>query len=187
MMTGAAAALAGPAFGQSFADLDRLVDLSPPALQPREVPVYAGFPPYEIHVAPSEFALYWTLPGNRAIRYDVGIGRPGLYEAGRFFVGAKRAWPSWRPTPAMIARDPTHYAPLRDGLPGGPDNPLGARALYLYQADRGDTMLRIHGTNRPETIGQAVSNGCARLVNDQIIDLYDRVSVQTRVYLYAST
>lgn len=186
MMTAVASACAGPGLAQSTDDLDRAVRIAPDARPPREVPVYAGFPPFEIHVAPSEFALYWTLPGNRAIRYDVGIGQPGLYEAGTFFVGARRAWPSWRPTPAMIARDPARYAPLRDGLPGGLDNPLGARALYLYQPDRGDTMLRIHGTNRPETIGQAVSNGCARLVNDQMIDLYDRVPVQTRVYLYAN-
>lgn len=184
-MTSLSAALAGPAIAQSVDALDRSVQVTQTALVPREVPVYPGFPPYEIHVAPSEFALYWTLPGARAIRYDVGIGQPGLYQAGRFYVGAKQAWPSWRPTPAMIAREPAHYGPLRDGLPGGPDNPLGARALYLFQPETGDTLLRIHGTNRPETIGQAVSNGCARLVNDQIIDLFDRVPVQTKVYLYA--
>jgi lipoprotein-anchoring transpeptidase ErfK/SrfK len=185
MMTPLALGLANTALAQTAQDLDRVVTVTSGPLVPRVVPIYAGFIPYEIHVAPAEFALYWTLPDDLAIRYDVGIGRPGLYEAGLFDVGAKRAWPSWRPTQAMIARDPVRYAPYADGMPGGVDNPLGARALYLHQPGRGHTMLRIHGTNRPETIRQAVSNGCARLVNDQMIDLYDRVPVGTRVHLYA--
>lgn len=133
---------------------------------------------------PQEFALYWTLPFNRALRYTVGIGRPGLYEDGEFYVGLRRKWPNWTPTPAMIRRDPGAYKRFEDGVPGGPGNPLGARALYLYQPGQGDTMLRIHGTDRPETLGRAVSNGCARLVNDQLIEFYDRVPLDTRVVLY---
>jgi lipoprotein-anchoring transpeptidase ErfK/SrfK len=85
----------------------------------------------------------------------------------------------------MVEREPELYAEYaEEGMPGGPGNPLGARALYLFTEDRGDTYLRIHGTDRPDTIGAAVSNGCARLVNEQIIDLYDRVPMGTTIYLY---
>ncbi len=156
----------------------------PDEFLPRVVSIRAGFAPYEIHVLPSRFALYFTQEGNRAIRYTVGIGRPGLYHAGAFNVGAKKEWPSWKPTAEMIEREPDRYAQFADGMPGGIDNPLGARALYLFEPGRGDTMLRIHGTNDPTTIGRAVSNGCARLVNDQIVELYDRVPIGARVFLY---
>jgi lipoprotein-anchoring transpeptidase ErfK/SrfK len=105
---------------------------------------------------------------------------------GDFYVGAKREWPSWTPTAAMVERDPERYGPYADtGMPGGPDSPLGARALYLYAPGRGDTLLRIHGTNAPETIGTAVSNGCARLLNDHITELYEVVPLNARVVLYA--
>ncbi|WP_226780775.1 L,D-transpeptidase [Oceaniglobus trochenteri] len=153
---------------------------------PREVSLRVNLAPGEIHVLPDEFALYWTLPENRAIRYTCGIGRVGLYEPGEFYVGAKKEFPSWKPTPEMVKRSPEQYARYaEDGLPGGLSNPLGARALYLFQPQRGDTFLRIHGTDKPNTIGRAVSNGCARLVNDQIADLYNRVPMQSRVVLYA--
>lgn len=151
---------------------------------PRIVPIHAGILPYELHLDPSRFALYWTLPDAMAIRYAVGVGRPGLYEAGVFHVGAKREWPPWTPTPSMIERSPELYARYADGMPGGPNNPLGARALYLFTPERGDTFLRIHGTNEPRTIGTAVSNGCARLTNEHIIELYERVPLGTRVFLY---
>jgi lipoprotein-anchoring transpeptidase ErfK/SrfK len=161
-----------------------LVEVLPPELMPQIVPVQAGLPPGEIHVDPNRFALYWTLSDQMAVRYACGIGRPGLYEPGVFYVGAKKEWPSWTPTPDMIEREPEHYAQYADGMPGGPDNPLGARALYLFTPERGDTFLRIHGTNAPETIGTAVSNGCARLVNAQIMELYNQVPLDTRVVLY---
>jgi|TARA_R100000908_G_scaffold21636_1_gene8538 lipoprotein-anchoring transpeptidase ErfK/SrfK len=148
------------------------------------VTIPAGAAPYEIHVVPGQFALFWTQPNNTAIRYTVGIGRPGLYEAGEFYVGAKKEWPSWTPTPGMLRREPQKYGPLRNGMPGGLSNPLGARALYLFQPGRGDTFLRVHGTNDPTTIGRAVSNGCARLVNNQIIQLFNQVPLDTRVVLY---
>ena len=151
---------------------------------PRLVSMDNLVPPEELHVVPDEFALYWTLPGRRAMRYSVGIGRPGLYEPGEFFVGAKKEWPSWTPTPGMIRREPEKYARYKDGMPGGLDNPLGARALYLFTPERGDTFLRIHGTNEPDTIGQAVSNGCARLVNEQIIELYEQVPLKAKVALH---
>ncbi|MEM9798370.1 MAG: L,D-transpeptidase [Pseudomonadota bacterium] len=156
----------------------------PADFTPVEVRIREGFGPNEIHVVPDTFMLYWTMPGGRAMRYMVGIGRPGLYEPGEFFIGAKKEWPSWTPTPEMIERDPDEYAEWADGMPGGPGNPLGARALYLFEPGRGDTFLRIHGTNAPRTIGTAVSNGCARLVNDQIIELYQRVPMRSRVVLY---
>lgn len=151
---------------------------------PRLVKLRTPLTPGEIHVDPAQFALFWTLPDNEAFRYTVGIGRPGLYEAGEFFVGAKKQWPSWTPTPDMIERQPELYAKYEDGMPGGPENPLGARALYLFTPERGDTFLRIHGTNDPATIARQVSNGCARLVNEHIIHLYARVPLDTRVVLY---
>ncbi|MGB3553070.1 MAG: L,D-transpeptidase [Jannaschia sp.] len=153
-------------------------------MMPVQVRIRPEIGPNEIHVIPDSFMLYWTLPGARAIRYMVGVGRPGLYESGEFYVGAKKEWPSWTPTPDMIARDPASYKQFEDGMPGGPNNPLGARALYLFEPGRGDTYLRIHGTNAPGTIGTAVSNGCARLVNDQAIDLYNRVPMKSRVVLH---
>ena len=156
----------------------------PPEFLPQVVTIPAGAAPYEIHVVPGQFALFWTQPNNTAIRYTVGIGRPGLYEAGEFYVGAEEEWPSWTPTPGMLRREPQKYGPLRNGMPGGLSNPLGARALYLFQPGRGDTFLRVHGTNDPTTIGRAVSNGCARLVNNQIIQLFNQVPLDTRVVLY---
>lgn len=150
---------------------------------PVEVRLKAQFAPYEIHLDPNSFRLYYTQPEGRAIRYSVGVGKPGLYEAGEFRVGAKKEWPAWTPTDEMIERDPASYKKWEDGMPGGPNNPLGARALYLFDGSR-DTFLRIHGTGQPWTIGYPVSNGCARLVNAHIIDLYNRVKLGTRVVLY---
>ena len=147
----------------------------------------ASLPIGSIHVFPDQFRLYLILPDQLSRRYTVGVGKPGLYQAGEFAVGAKREWPNWRPTPDMIARDPDAYAKYADGMPGGVDNPLGARALYLYDATGQDTYLRIHGTNKPRTIGTAVSNGCARLTNDHVVDLYDRVDIGAAVYLHRPT
>lgn len=183
---GGAATWAGAA-GAAGAHGAQAPYIMPPEHLPQQVPVRDTFPPFEIHVLPKRYALYWILPGATAVRYTVGIGRPGLYHEGEFYVGTKREWPSWTPTPEMIEREPDRYAQFADGMPGGIDNPLGARALYLFQPGVGDTMLRIHGTNDPRTIGRAVSNGCARLVNDQIVDLYDQVPVGTRVVLYSQT
>lgn len=149
---------------------------------PRNIRI-KGVQPGEIHVDPDTFSLYWTLPEGRAIRYSVGIGRPGLYEAGTFYVGAKKEWPEWTPTDEMIERQPHLYERWKDGMPGGPNNPLGARALYLFTPERGDTFLRIHGTNDPRTIGYRVSNGCARLVNSHMVHLYDQVPMGTKVVL----
>ena len=137
-----------------------------------------------VHVIPDDFFLYLMLQEGMAIRYGVGVGRKGLYEPGTFTVARKAKWPWWRPTNAMIRREPHKYARYKDGLKGGPNNPLGARALYLYDDAGRDTYLRIHGTNEPHTIGSAVSNGCARLTNEHVKDLYERVEIDARVHLY---
>jgi len=120
---------------------------------------------------PSRF-LYLVQPGNRAIRYGIGVGREGFQWSGLLSISRKAEWPDWTPPPEMIARQP--YLPRF--MAGGPGNPLGARALYL-----GNTVYRLHGTNQPQTIGSAVSSGCFRLVNHDIIDLYERVPVGTKV------
>ncbi|MFV2037515.1 MAG: L,D-transpeptidase [Paracoccaceae bacterium] len=161
----------------------------PEEYMPREVRLRDKFPAGEIHVDPNQFALYWTLERKKAIRYTVGIGRGNLYHSGVFHVGAKQEWPRWIPTDDMKERSPEAYADFAEGeiyengMPGGIANPLGARALYLYTAAGKDTYLRIHGTNNPKTIGVAVSNGCARLVNDQVKELYEMVPVGTKVVL----
>ncbi len=173
------ASLAGPALAHKGEPY-----VLPEEFQPTLVRLRTKLPAGEIHVDPNIFRLFWTLEGGKAIRYAVGIGRAGLYHAGEFTVGRKAEWPRWTPTPAMIRRDPAAYAQFADGVPGGINNPLGARALYLYDEQGRDTYLRIHGTNAPQTIGRAVSNGCARLVNEHVIDLYDRVPVGTRVVLH---
>ena len=163
----------------------------PEEFMPREVRLKTKLPPGEIHVDPNQFALYQTLENNRAIRWAVGIGRGNLYHAGEFTVGAKREWPTWAPTKDMLERSPNAFKDFLEGgiyyqksMPGGINNPLGARALYLYSAAGKDTYLRIHGTNNPRTIGVEVSNGCARLINPQIEQLYDMVPLGTRVVLY---
>jgi hypothetical protein len=156
----------------------------PLEFEPTLIDVGFEFQAGEIHVFPNLFNLFWMIGDGLAVRYTVGVGRPGLYHDGRFTVGDKREWPKWRPTDAMIARDPDAYAKYAEGMPGGIDNPLGARALYLFDEAGHDTYLRIHGTNDPRTIGTAVSNGCARLTNDHIVDLYDQVPTGTSVNLY---
>lgn len=175
-----AASIAKPVAVQAWHNTE-----NPEDFEPELVRLRARFEPGEIHVDPNTYRLYWTLERQEAIRYAVGVGRLNLYQPGEFYVGAKRKWPSWRPTDEMIKRDPDSYARFADGVPGGPENPLGARALYLYEpVSRQDSMLRIHGTPEPWTIGHAVSNGCARLTNEHVIDLYDRVPVGAKVVLH---
>ncbi|MDP2410746.1 MAG: L,D-transpeptidase [Pseudolabrys sp.] len=120
---------------------------------------------------PNKF-LYLVAPGGRAMRYGIGVGRPGFTWSGEHLVSAKKEWPSWVPPEEMLERQP--YLPRF--MPGGPTNPLGARALYL-----GSTLYRIHGSNEPWTIGQNVSSGCIRMRNEDVIDLYTRVTVGTKV------
>ena len=123
---------------------------------------------------PQNRFLYLVQGNNRALRYGIGVGRDGFTWSGLQKISRKQEWPDWRPPPEMIERQP--YLPRF--MAGGPGNPLGARAMYL-----GATVYRIHGTNQPQTIGHAVSSGCFRLVNDDVIDLYGRVPVGTKVII----
>ncbi|KND16528.1 ErfK/YbiS/YcfS/YnhG [Pannonibacter phragmitetus] len=133
-----------------------------------------------IIVAPRERFLYLLESPMLARRYGIGVGKAGLAFKGSAIIERKAKWPSWRPTPNMIKRDPQRYAKHAGGVAGGPNNPLGARALYLYRNGR-DTYYRIHGTNEPWTIGKAVSNGCIRMVNDHVRELYELTPIGTRV------
>jgi lipoprotein-anchoring transpeptidase ErfK/SrfK len=120
--------------------------------------------------------LYLSLPNGQAVRYGIGVGREGFTWKGRVNIGRKEAWPDWTPPREMLKRRPD----LPRHMAGGEENPLGARAMYLYSAGR-DTMFRIHGSNEPWTIGQAVSSGCIRMTNDDVSDLFSRVRVGTSV------
>ncbi|MFK7902591.1 MAG: L,D-transpeptidase [Nitratireductor sp.] len=124
--------------------------------------------------------LYLVTGFGTARRYGVGVGRQALEWSGTAKVGRKAEWPTWTPTANMIKREPEKYLKYKDGLEGGPNNPLGSRALYLYKGKR-DTYYRIHGTTAPWTIGTARSNGCIRMVNDHVVDLYARVPIGTTV------
>ena len=142
----------------------------------REVAFSARYSPGTVVVIVSERRLYLVQSGGRALRYAVGVGREqALNFRGSAVIGQKAVWPRWIPTADMIRRMPK-YAAYAGGMPGGLENPLGARALYLYVGGR-DSYFRIHGTNEPATIGSAVSSGCIRLFNQDIIDLYNRVPV----------
>jgi lipoprotein-anchoring transpeptidase ErfK/SrfK len=146
----------------------------------REVAYYGREEPGTIVVDTASRYLYLVREGGRAIRYGIGVGKEGLAWGGRARVGRKAEWPRWTPTAAMIRREPERNARWAGGMEGGLDNPLGARALYLYDGGR-DTMYRIHGTTEPWSIGQSVSSGCIRLFNQDIIDLYSRVPVGSPV------
>src|SRR5436305_6783449 len=128
--------------------------------------------PGTLVVSTSDRFLYLVLGANRALRYGIGVGRQGFQWSGMVKITRKTAWPDWTPPPDMIARQP--YLPRF--MAGGPGNPMGARAMYL-----GSTVYRIHGTNRPDTIGTAVSSGCFRLVNGDLADLLHPVPVGTKV------
>ena len=124
-------------------------------------------------------ALFYIDTPGTAIRYGVAVGKEGFDWAGVATIGRKLEWPSWTPPAQMIRRKP-ELAQWADGMPGGPDNPLGARALYLFANNR-DTLFRIHGTNEPWTIGTAASSGCIRMLNDEVVELYENVSIGTKV------
>lgn len=134
-------------------------------------PKYA---PGNIVINTSERRLYYVTSRGQAIRYGIGVGRVGFQWSGVKTVSAKKEWPSWTPPSQMLRRRPD----LPRYMPGGIDNPLGARAMYL-----GSSLYRIHGSNEPETIGQAVSSGCFRMTNEDVVDLYNRVRVGATVYV----
>lgn len=123
--------------------------------------------------------LYLVEPEGKAIRYGISIGKEGFGWTGEGVIARTAHWPRWTPPPEMIARDPS-LEQWRGGMPGGPNNPLGARALYIY-FDGADSGYRIHGTNLPSSIGYAASSGCFRMLNQDVVDLYDRVGKGTRV------
>jgi lipoprotein-anchoring transpeptidase ErfK/SrfK len=140
---------------------------------PRTTVSFAGgYAPGTIYISTAERRLYLMLGNGQAIRYGIGVGRDGFRWGGTHRISAKKEWPSWTPPAQMLRRRPD----LPRHMGGGIDNPLGARAMYL-----GSTLYRIHGSNEPETIGQAVSSGCFRMTNEDVTDLYSRVSVGTPV------
>jgi len=176
----------GLVFSASQADAQKRPDVDEPGLiaddsyelepQFRKQVVYyrTSEAPGTIIVVTAERQLYLVQGNGRAIRYGIGVGREGFQWQGLVNVTRKAEWPDWTPPPEMIARQP--YLPRF--MAGGPGNPMGARAMYL-----GTTVYRIHGTNRPDTIGTAVSSGCFRLVNRDVADLYERVPVGTKVII----
>ena len=176
-----------PAYVQMYAALPNekfpvpAVDLR--LMKPSHFRQYVADPtgerPGTIVVSTAERYLYLVQEGGQALRSGVGIGREGFAWSGRAEIARKAMWPTWTPPPEMVARDPV-AAPWAGGMPGGIGNPLGARALYIYQDGR-DTIYRLHGTSDPATIGEAVSSGCVRLINQDVIDLYQRVPKGTPI------
>ncbi|WP_237151900.1 L,D-transpeptidase [Oryzibacter oryziterrae] len=192
LLLAAAALVAAPTFATpSFADDDvvrfwdpssgtiQTIKRNPSASRPTESKIkkelidYTG--PYSkgtIIVNTGERRLYYVMGDGKAMKYGIGVGRPGFTWSGEHHITRKAEWPGWTPPPAMRKRQPK----LPYFMPGGPDNPLGARAMYI-----GSTIYRIHGTAEPWTIGEAVSSGCIRMTNDDVADLYERVGVGTKV------
>ena len=155
-----------------------------------EVPYDTAEAPGTLVVDPQSRYLYLVQEGGWATRYGVGVGRSGFGWSGIATIGDKQEWPDWYPPREMLARQPElldHMSDLQGGIgmPGGPGNPLGARALYLWQG-RKDTLYRIHGTVEPWTIGTRVSSGCIRMINQDVIDLYDQTALGTRVVVLDS-
>ena len=147
--------------------------------EPQQV-AYSGFAVGSIVIDPQQKFLYLMETPFSARRYGVAVGKEGLEFKGTATVGDMQEWPRWIPTKEMIERSPEKYAQYADGMDGGPSNPLGARAIYLYEGKQ-DTHVRIHGTTQPWTIGTAASNGCFRMVNEHVIDLFSRVGLGTKV------
>jgi len=150
---------------------------------PQFVRIKKEYTPGQLLILPRSYYLYFVTEPRKAIRYGIGVGKAGLEFTGTATIDVKKEWPTWRPTNEMIERSPRTYGRFANNKyvqPGGPGNPLGARALYLFQ-DGVDTYFRIHGTTAPETIGQSVSNGCIRMLNEHVTDLYERVPIGTVV------
>jgi lipoprotein-anchoring transpeptidase ErfK/SrfK len=169
----ALAVSAAPARADLFDFLPSFSTPSGTTAPPREKVVYAGHEkPGTVVVSLSERRLYFVQPGGTAMKYGVGVGRPGFAWSGVKTIAMKKEWPDWTPPAAMLKRRPS----LPRHMKGGVGNPLGARAMYLGGSD-----FRIHGSNEPDTIGQAVSSGCIRMTNADVTDLYSRVHVGTRV------
>jgi lipoprotein-anchoring transpeptidase ErfK/SrfK len=181
-LSGLAALVATPADAE-WRIGNRLFNFNDPKRRAYKGKSVVSFPtdeePGTIIISTRKRRLFYVLPDGMAISYGVGVGRFGFTWRGIAKVGRKAEWPTWHPPAEMIERDPL-AAKYADGMPGGPDNPLGARALYLFDGNR-DTLYRIHGTREPWTIGYAVSSGCIRMLNEEVIDLYKRVKIGTKV------
>ncbi|MER9669521.1 L,D-transpeptidase [Mesorhizobium sp. M0203] len=144
---------------------------------PRQVVTFnEAQPKGSIVINTTERRLYYILGGGKALRYAVGVGKEGLEWSGRDTISKKKDWPDWRPPAEMRSREASKGRFLPAHVEGGPNNPLGARALYI-----GNTLYRVHGTNQPWTVGQANSSGCIRMTNEDVIDLYDRVKIGTQI------
>ncbi len=167
----------------------RLSDVDPVYLR-RSIYYPTDEPPGTIVIDPQKHFLYLVEEGGRAIRYGVGVGRSGFEWSGTATIHNKQEWPDWYPPKEMIARQPELRKVMSElrsgiGMHGGPGNPLGARALYLWQGNK-DTLYRIHGTVEPWTIGKSVSSGCIRMINQDVIDLYERTPVGAKVVVLSS-
>jgi lipoprotein-anchoring transpeptidase ErfK/SrfK len=161
-----------------------------PAFARKVVTYPSPEPAGTIVIDPGSHFLYLVQGDGRAIRYGVGVGAEGFVWSGLATIHTKQEWPDWYPPAEMLARKPDlrqHMVQLQSGIgmPGGPENPIGARAMYLWQGNK-DTLYRIHGTNEPWTIGHNVSSGCIRLTNDDVADLYNRTPVGTKVIVLAT-
>ena len=173
---------------ENFTARDRELLANPPYAQAdipeqfrrRVVDYPSRDPPGTILVNSDARYLYYVMPEGKAVRYGVAVGNEALAWSGVATVGRMTEWPDWIPTPDIRAR----LGPFPDRVPGGPANPLGARALYLFQG-KTDTLYRIHGTNQPQYIGQAVSSGCIRMTNEDVIDLFDRAKLGATVIVLA--
>ncbi|TNC74913.1 L,D-transpeptidase [Rubellimicrobium roseum] len=175
-----------PGYGR-IEDGDYVLPAVPPGylegVNRRATVVYRGdAEPGTIEVDPYAKFLYWVEPGGTAIRYPIAVGREGRGIGGSFTIRRKAEWPGWTPTANMLRREPEIYGPYREGVPGGPESPLGARALYLYRGGA-DSYYRIHGTNDLSSIGNSGSAGCIRLFNHDAVDLFERVPEGTRVVI----
>jgi lipoprotein-anchoring transpeptidase ErfK/SrfK len=173
-----------PVHGLKPTDID-------PAFVRKAVDYVSREPAGTIIVDPAHHYLYFVQDGGRAIRYGVGVGREGFGWSGNATIKSKQEWPDWYPPKEMIERQPELRKSLAElqsgiGMPGGPRNPLGARAMYLWQGDK-DTLFRIHGTLEPHSIGKSVSSGCIRMVNQDAIDLYARTPIGTKVVVIGAS
>lgn len=181
MMGGASALLALSALvGPEAAQAAAAAYVLPEHLRPTMVRVQEGYVAGQIYIFSDYHYLYHILPNRQAMRYGVAVGEEGRQFKGTATIQRKVEWPSWTPTASMLRRRPDLYRKHAGGMKGGPGNPLGSRAMYLFKGSR-DTLVRIHGTIAPQTIGHSVSNGCIRMVNEHVEDLYDRVPLGTRV------
>lgn len=162
------------------APLEKGLAIIPPQFQRSVVNYASSEAPGTIIVEPSKNYLYLIAGRGKAVRYGVGVGAAGLGFQGEAKVQFKRKWPKWIPTKDMVERSPSHYKRFENGVAGGIGNPLGARALYLFQ-DNKDTYYRIHGTTQPTSIGKNVSAGCIRMLNNDVVDLYERVAPGAKV------